>query len=31
MSGSATVVWDDDFLSYDPGEGHPMRPVRLDL
>jgi acetoin utilization protein AcuC len=31
MSGPATVVWDDDFLSYDPGEGHPMRPVRLDL
>lgn len=30
MTGSAYVVWDDAFLRYDPGEGHPMRPVRLD-
>lgn len=29
MSGPAHVVWDDGFLQYDPGEGHPMRPVRL--
>jgi acetoin utilization protein AcuC len=31
MTGSAHIVWDDDFLSYDPGPGHPMRPVRLDV
>jgi acetoin utilization protein AcuC len=29
MTGPAHVVWDDGFLQYDPGEGHPMRPVRL--
>jgi acetoin utilization protein AcuC len=29
MSGPAHVVWDDGFLQYDPGESHPMRPVRL--
>jgi acetoin utilization protein AcuC len=29
MSGQSLIVWDDDFLRYDPGEGHPMRPVRL--
>jgi acetoin utilization protein AcuC len=29
MSGRAHVVWDDAYLRYDPGEGHPMRPVRL--
>ena len=29
MSGPAHIVWDDGFLRYDPGEGHPMRPVRL--
>ncbi len=26
-----TVVWDDDFLSYDWGNEHPMNPVRLAL
>ncbi|HSP39437.1 MAG TPA: acetoin utilization protein AcuC [Frankiaceae bacterium] len=31
MSGPAHVVWDDEFLRYDPGEGHPMRPARLDV
>jgi acetoin utilization protein AcuC len=31
MSGAAHVVWDDAFLQYDPGEGHPMRPARLDV
>jgi acetoin utilization protein AcuC len=31
MSGTAHVVWDKAFLRYDPGEGHPMRPVRLDV
>ena len=25
------VVWDDDLLAYDFGEGHPLRPVRLEL
>src|SRR3954447_16379444 len=29
MTGSVHVVWDDELLRYDPGEGHPMRPVRL--
>jgi acetoin utilization protein AcuC len=25
------VVWSDDFIEYDFGTGHPMRPLRLDL
>ncbi len=31
MSDSVTVVWDDEFLSYDWGTEHPMNPVRLAL
>jgi acetoin utilization protein AcuC len=31
MSDSTTVVWDDEFLSYDFGSDHPMRPLRLGL
>lgn len=31
MSDSVTVVWDDEFLSYDWGVEHPMNPVRLAL
>ena len=26
-----TVVWDDEFLSYDLGPEHPLNPVRLAL
>ncbi|MGZ4620352.1 MAG: acetoin utilization protein AcuC, partial [Frankiaceae bacterium] len=31
MSDSTLVVWDDELTSYDPGPGHPLRPLRLDL
>ena len=31
MSDSVTVVWDDEFLSYDWGAEHPMNPLRLEL
>ena len=31
VSDSVTVVWDDEFLSYDWGVEHPMNPVRLAL
>ena len=28
---STEIVWDDAFLDYDFGPGHPMAPIRLDL
>ena len=31
VSDAVTVVWDDEFLSYDWGVEHPMNPVRLAL
>ncbi len=31
MSESAAVVWDDGYLGYDLGDGHPLNPVRLAL
>jgi acetoin utilization protein AcuC len=31
VSDSVTVVWDEEFLSYDWGARHPMNPVRLAL
>ena len=31
VSDSVTVVWDDEFLSYDLGPEHPLNPVRLAL
>jgi acetoin utilization protein AcuC len=31
VSDSVTVVWDDEFLSYDMGPEHPLNPVRLAL
>lgn len=31
MSDTVSVVWDDEFLSYDWGVEHPMNPVRLAL
>ena len=31
MSDAVTVVWDDQFLSYDWGAEHPMNPIRLAL
>ncbi|MGH3343720.1 MAG: acetoin utilization protein AcuC [Carbonactinosporaceae bacterium] len=31
MSRSLRVVWDDAFVAYDFGPGHPMRSVRVDL
>ncbi len=27
----ARVVWDEDFVRYDFGDGHPMAPLRIDL
>ena len=30
-SGGVTVLWDDALAGYDHGEGHPLRPVRLEL
>jgi len=31
MPSSAAVVWDEAFLAYDLGGGHPLNPIRLDL
>ena len=31
MSSNVKVVWDEELTSYDPGPGHPLRPIRLDL
>ena len=31
MSRRSRVVWDDDFVRYDFGTGHPMSPLRVDL
>ena len=31
MGATAQVIWDDDFSAYDFGEGHPMKPLRLEL
>ena len=31
MSSSTLLIWDEVLTSYDHGEGHPLRPVRLDL
>jgi acetoin utilization protein AcuC len=31
VSDSVTIVWDDEFLSYDLGPEHPLNPVRLAL
>jgi len=31
VSGSALAVWDEAFLAYDFGAGHPLAPQRLDL
>jgi len=31
MSDSTLVIWDDVFTSYNFGETHPMRPLRLEL
>ncbi|MGN6245939.1 MAG: acetoin utilization protein AcuC [Motilibacteraceae bacterium] len=31
VTGRSHVVWDDSFLAYDFGPGHPMAPVRVDL
>ncbi len=31
MTGRSVVVWDDALLAYDPGPGHPLRAVRLEL
>jgi acetoin utilization protein AcuC len=29
--GSVEIVWDEQLTAYDHGEGHPLRPVRLEL
>ena len=29
--GDVRVIWDEELTSYDPGPGHPLRPIRLDL
>lgn len=31
MSRRSRVVWDEDFVRYDFGDGHPMAPLRIDL
>lgn len=31
VTGRATVVFDDELISYDFGAGHPLSPVRVDL
>jgi acetoin utilization protein AcuC len=31
MNRRSRVVWDDDFVRYDFGDGHPMAPLRIDL
>lgn len=31
VTGRSVVVWDDALLAYDPGPGHPLRAVRLEL
>jgi acetoin utilization protein AcuC len=31
MTGDVRVIWDEELTSYDPGPGHPLRPIRLDL
>ena len=31
VSDSTLIIWDDELTSYDPGPGHPLRPLRLDL
>jgi acetoin utilization protein AcuC len=31
MSRDVRVIWDEELTSYDPGPGHPLRPIRLDL
>ena len=31
MNRRSRVVWDDDFVRYDFGAGHPMSPLRVDL
>ena len=31
MSTAVRVIWDEELTSYDPGPGHPLRPIRLDL
>ena len=31
MSRDVRIIWDDELTSYDPGPGHPLRPIRLDL